>query len=113
VSPSSGTATLSANSSSTASLTITASSSAANHAPRLPWTGGLIAFGAVLAGVPLARRRKRVVAVLLTALAITTLGFLMSCGGGGSSTPPASPRSYTVTVSGTGGISSTIAVTVQ
>ncbi len=112
VSPSSGTATLSANSSSTASLTITASSSATNHAPRLPWTGGLIAFGAVL-GVPLARRRKRLVAVLLTALAITTLGFLMSCGGGGGSSTPTSPRSYTVTISGTGGISSTIAVTVQ
>jgi hypothetical protein len=116
VSPSSGTATLSANGSSTASLTITASSSAANHAPRLPWTRGLIAFGAVLAGVPLARRRKRMMAVLLTALAISTLGFLMSCGGGGGSTstpPPASPRSYTVTISGTGGVSSTIAVTVQ
>jgi hypothetical protein len=55
-------------------------------------------------------------AVLLTALAISTLGFLMSCGGGGGSTstpPPASPRSYTVTISGTGGVSSTIAVTVQ
>jgi hypothetical protein len=106
---------LSANGSSTVSLTITASSSAANHAPRLPWTNGLIAFGAVLVGVPLARRRKRVMAVLLTALAISTLGFLMSCGGGGgsSSTPPASPRSYTVTISGTGGTSSTIAVTVQ
>jgi hypothetical protein len=95
-------------------LTITASSSAANHAPKLPWTGGLIAFGAVLAGVPLVRRRKRVAAVLLTALAISTLGFLISCGGGGgSSTSPTSPRSYTVTISGTGGISSTIAVTVQ
>ncbi len=115
VSPSSGTATLSANGSSAVNLTITASSSAANHAPRLPWTGGLIAFGAVLAGVPLARRRKQVMAVLLTALAISTLWFLMSCGGGGgsSSTAPASPRSYTVTISGTGGVSSTIAVTVQ
>jgi hypothetical protein len=116
VSPSSGTAMLSANGSSTASLTITASSSAANHAPRLPWTGGLIAFGAVLAGVPLARRRKRVLAVLLTTLAILTLAFMMSCGGGGGSstpTPPVSPRSYTVTISGTGGVSSTIAVTVQ
>jgi hypothetical protein len=65
-------------------------------------------------GIPFARRRKRVIEVLLTALAISTLGFLMSCGGGGgSSTPPVSPRSYTVTISGTGGISSTIAVTVQ
>jgi hypothetical protein len=115
VSPSSGTATLSANGNSTASLTITASGSAANHAPRLPWTGpGLIAIGAVLAGVPLARRRKRVVAVLVMALAISAFGFLMSCGGGGGgSTPPVSPRSYTVTITGTGGIISTIAVTVQ
>jgi hypothetical protein len=81
----------------------------------MPWTGGLIAFGAVLAGVPLVRRRKRVAAVLLTALAISTLGFLMSCGGGSGSgtTSPTSPRSYTVTISGTGGITSTIAVTVQ
>jgi hypothetical protein len=112
---SSGTATLAANGSSPVSLTITASSSAANHVPSMPWTGGLIAFGAVLAGVPLVRRRKRVAAVLLTALAISTLGFLMSCGGGSGSgtTSPTSPRSYTVTISGTGGITSTIAVTVQ
>jgi large repetitive protein len=114
VSPSSGSATLSANSSSTVSLTITASNSAANHAPRLPWTGGLIAFGAVLAGVPLAGRRKRMVSVLVSALAVSALPFMMSCGGGGgsNSTPPA-PRNYTVTLSGTGGVSSTIAVTVQ
>jgi hypothetical protein len=66
----------------------------------------------VLAGVPLVRGRKRFAAVLLAALAITMLGLLMSCGGGGgTSTPP--PRSYTVTISGTGGISSTIAVTVE
>lgn len=71
VSPSSSTATLSVNGSSTVSLAIAASSSAANHAPRLPWTGGPLAFGAVLAGVPLARRRKRTMAVLLTALAIS------------------------------------------
>jgi multidrug efflux pump subunit AcrA (membrane-fusion protein) len=81
----------------------------------MPWTGGLIAFGAVLAGVPLVRRRKRVAAVLLTALALSTLGFLMSCGGGsgGGTTSPASPRNYTVTITGSGNISSGINVTVQ
>lgn len=114
VSPSSGTATLSANGSSTATLTITAANSAANHAPKLPWTGGLIVFSAVLAGIPIATRRKRTAAILLTSLAISALAFMMSCGGGGgSSAPPVSPRQYTVTISGTGGISSTIAVTVQ
>jgi hypothetical protein len=113
VSPTSGTATLAANGSSIVNLTISASNSAANHAPRLPWTSGLIAFGAVLAGVPLAHRRKRVVTAVLIALAISTIGVLMSCGGGGSGTHPVSPRNYTVTISGTGGINSTIAVTVQ
>lgn len=114
VSPASGTATLSAGGTNTLTLTITASASAANHAPRLPWTGGIIAFGAVLAGIPLARRRKRVAAVLLTALAITTLAFMMSCGGGGSgSSSNNNPRNYSVTISGTGGLSSTISVTVQ
>jgi subtilase family serine protease len=107
VTPTSGTATLGAGGSSTINLTITASGSAANHAPRMPWTGGMIAFGVVLAGVPLARRRKRVAAVLLTALAISTLGFMMSCGGS------TGPRNYTVTVTGTGGISSVIPVTVK
>lgn len=112
VNPSSGTATLSANGSSAANLTITASNSAGNHAPRLPWTGGLIAFGVVLAVAPMARRRKQLMAVLLTALVISTLAFLMSCGGGGNTTT-VSPRSYTVTISGTGGVSSTLSVTVQ
>jgi subtilase family serine protease len=105
------TVTLSAGGSSSTTLTITASSSAVNHAPALPWTGGLMAFGAVLAGLPLAQRRRRVAAVLLAALAISTLGFIMSCGGSGSSTT--GPRSYTVTISGTGGIRSTINVSVQ
>jgi hypothetical protein len=109
---SSTTVQLAQNGTGSVTLNITASNSAANHVPSLPWTGGLIAFGAVLAGVPLVRGRKRFAAVLLAALAITMLGLLMSCGGGGgTSTPP--PRSYTVTISGTGGISSTIAVTVE
>ena len=104
--PSSGTATLTANGVSTANLTIMASDTAANHAPRLPWSGGLIAFGALLAGIPLAGRRKRVAAVLLTALAVSMLAFMMACGS-------ARAHTYTVTFTGTGGISSTYTVTVQ
>jgi multidrug efflux pump subunit AcrA (membrane-fusion protein) len=73
---------------------------------------GLIAF-ALLAGFPLAQRRTSGAAVVLMALAISTLGVLMSCGGGGSGSQPVSPPSYTVTISGTGGINSTIGVTVQ
>jgi hypothetical protein len=69
----------------------------------------MIAFGVVLAGIPLARRRKRVALVLLTALTIATLGFMMSCGSSG----PAAPRNYTVTITGNGGISTVINVTVQ
>jgi hypothetical protein len=110
VSPASGTTTLAANGSFAVPLTITASSSAANHAPALPWSGGVIAFGAVLAGVPLLRRRKRVAAVLVAALAVSALGFMMSCSGGSSSA--AAARSYTVTIAGSDGISSTISVTV-
>jgi hypothetical protein len=108
VSPASGTAALAANGSSTVSLTISASKSAANHAPRLPWMSGLIAF-ALLAGFPLAQRRTRGAAVVLLALAISTLGVLVACGGGGGTQPP----QYTVTISATGGISSTIGVNVQ
>ena len=111
LSPASGTLTLGANGTGTFSTTLTASSSAANHAPRMPWSGGMIAFGAVLAGIPLARRRKRVAAVLLTALAISTLGFMMACGGSGGGTKAA--RTYTVTLTGTGGVSSVVTVTVQ
>ena len=101
-------AALAANGSSTVSLTISASKSAANHAPRLPWMSGLIAF-ALLAGFPLAQRRTRGAAVVLLALAISTLGVLVACGGGGGTQPP----QYTVTISATGGISSTIGVNVQ
>jgi hypothetical protein len=114
VSPSSGTATLSAGSSSTVNLTIGATKSAAKRTQRLPWTGAQIVFAALLVGIPLAGRRKRVVAVLLIAFLIATLGFMVACGGGSRSTTPlASQRSYTVTISGTGGVSSTIAVIVN
>ena len=95
-----------------ATLTIAASASAANRAPRLPWMGFTV-MGAVLAGVPLLRRRKRALAVLLTAAILTLLGLMAACGGGGGGSSTKTPRSYTVTVTGTGGISSTISVSVQ
>lgn len=108
------TVTLSANGTGTATLTIAASSSAANHAPRLPWMGFTV-MGAVLAGAPLLRRRKRARAALLTVLVLALLGLMAACGGGGgSSTTTKAARTYTVTVTGTGGISaSTITVTVN
>jgi subtilase family serine protease len=83
-------------------LTMTAMKSAANRSPRLPWkSGGLVMFCAVLLGAPFARRRSQLLAVLLTALAITAASLLVACGGsGGSSTP--SPQTYTVTVTPTG-----------
>jgi hypothetical protein len=111
VSPASGSTTLAANGSGSAVLTITASTTAAARVPRLPWGVGVMAFGVLLAGLPLAGRRRRGAAVLLTALAISTLALVASCSGGGSSTPAA--RSYTVTITGTGGISATIPVSVQ
>jgi hypothetical protein len=89
-------------------LNIGASSSAANRHPHLPWTIGGGIFAAMLAGVPLLRRRKRVAAILLSALAIASLAFVISCSGGSKA-----PRSYTVTITGTGGISSVISVTVN
>jgi hypothetical protein len=116
VSPSSGTVTLGADGTASLNLTITASPSASNHAPRLPWSGGVIAFGVVLAGVPLTARRKRVVAILLAALGISALALTMSCGGGSSSpTPIARPaHNYLVTVTAANGaVIATIGVTVQ
>jgi hypothetical protein len=92
--------TLTSNGNSTSTLTISANSSAAKRAPVAPWSsGGSIVLGAVLLGAPFSLRKKRILAVLLTALTISAAGFLMSCGGSGSSssTTPA-PRIYTVTV---------------
>ncbi len=107
------TVTLSKGGTGTATLTISASSTAANHAPRLPWMG-FTALGAVLAGVPLVRRRKRALAILLTVSVLSLLGVMAACGGGGGGSSSKSPRSYTVTVTGTGGVTaSTITVTVQ
>jgi hypothetical protein len=51
----------------------------------------------VLLGAPFTLRRKRALAVLLTALTIALAGFLMSCGGGGKAA-----RTYTVTLTPSG-----------
>jgi subtilase family serine protease len=83
-------------------LTITATKSAANRSPRLPWkNGGPVMFCAVLLGAPFARRRSQLLAVLLTALAITAASLLVACGGSGGSSM-SSPQTYTVTVTPTG-----------
>jgi hypothetical protein len=83
-------------------LTITTTTSAANHSPRLPWKGGgAVMFCAVLLGAPFTGRKRRALAVLLTALAISAAGLLVACGGSVSSSTP-SPQTYTVTVTPTG-----------
>lgn len=83
-------------------LTVTASSSAANHAPALPWqSGGAIVFGAVLLGVPFSVRRKHVMAVLIVAATIMLVGFSLACSTVSGSKAVAS-RIYTVTVTPTG-----------
>jgi hypothetical protein len=85
-------------------LTISPSASAEKRAPTVPWkSGGAVMFCAVLMGAPI--RRKRLIAVLLTALTILLGGILMSCGGGGGSASPAAAkaaRTYTVMVTATG-----------
>jgi len=100
-------------------LTITATKSAANRSPRLPWKrGGPLMFCAVLLGAPFARRRSQLLAVLLTALAITVASFLVACGGSGGNSAQ-SPQTYTVTVTPTGSgtvmnpAAITVTVTVQ
>jgi hypothetical protein len=98
------TLTSSGNGSST--LTISATASAAKQVPGLPWKGGgAMMLCAVLLGAPFSLRRKRAIAVLLTALAISLAGLLMACGGGSSarsSTATVGPRTYTVMVTPTG-----------
>jgi FG-GAP-like repeat len=97
-------------------LTISSNANATNHSPVAPWSsGGTIMLGAVLLGAPLAARRKQVIAVLLTAAAITLAGFSMACGKGGTSTPVApATRTYTVTVTptGTGAVTNPAPVTI-
>jgi subtilase family serine protease len=94
--------TLTSNGTGTTTVTISPSASAANHAPAVPWkSGGMVVF-AVLLGAPFTLRRKRAMAVLLTALTLSTLGFMVACGGGGGGTPVKQARTYTVTVTPTG-----------
>ena len=54
--------------------------------PWLPWTsGGAIIFGAVMLGAPFAaRHHKQIIAVLLTAVAITLAAFSIACSSGGT-----------------------------
>jgi hypothetical protein len=88
-------ATLSAGGGVAFTFPITTTTSAANHVPVMPWkSGGAVLFCAVL--LPLGLRRKRVVAVLLTALAFSLSGLMMSCGSSRAA------RVYTVTVTPTG-----------
>jgi len=84
----------------TSTLTIATSSSAANHAPALPWKSGGVVVFAVLLGAPFTLRRKRAMAVMLTVLTISLAGFMVACSSGGSSTKAA--RTYTVTITPTG-----------
>jgi sugar lactone lactonase YvrE len=66
--------------------------------PALPFSLGLVVFGAVLG-------RKRIPKGLVLVLALagfTTLLLLPGCGGGSTKTPPA-PETYTVTITGTSG----------
>jgi hypothetical protein len=99
-------------------LTIAANANAANHAPVTPWTGAsAVVFGAVMLGAPFAARsRKKTLAVLLTAAAITLAGFSMACGGITSIThgTTVEARTYLVTVTptGTGTVANPAAVTV-
>ena len=97
----------------TSTLTITASPSSANHVPRAPWaSGGLMALGVVLLGAPFTVRRKRALAVLLTAVAMVLAGFLISCGGSSKNTTGPS-FSVTVTPTGSGTVTNPTPVAVS
>ena len=118
VSASAPSVTLTSGGAGTSVLTITANANAANHVPVAPWTsGGAVMFGAVLLGVPFTARRRRTLAVLLTAAAIMLAGFSMACSGAAPSTKPARTYTVTVTPTGTGTVTNpapvTIMVTVQ
>lgn len=100
---------LTAGGSGTSTVTITTSANAANHTPSAPWkSSGTLMFCAVLLATPFTFRRKRALAVLLSAVAISLAGFLMACGGGGStkSATQAAARTYIVTLTPTGTTSS-------
>jgi hypothetical protein len=85
-----------------------ANSSAANHAPAIPWNGGgTVMFCAFLIGAPFTFRRKRLLAAMPLVLAMSLAGFMMACGAVGSSTTttqqhPQGARTYIVTVTPTG-----------
>ena len=107
--------TLTSGGTGTSTVAISATTSADNRAPVMPWkTGGALVLAAVL-GLPLTLRRKRTLAVLLSALAVILIGFAMSCGSGGSK----AARTYTVTLTPTGSgtvsnpSATTVTVTVQ
>jgi hypothetical protein len=85
--------TLTAGGTGTSTVTITTVKGAANHAPSVPWKSGTLMFCAVLLGAPFGFRRKRAIAILLVASAISMAGFLMACG-----SSPSAPRTYAVTV---------------
>jgi hypothetical protein len=106
--------TLTSNGTGTSTLTISPGTSAANHAPAVPWkSGGMVVFAALLSA-PFTLRRKRAMAILLTALALSTLGFMVACGGGGGGTSTPKARTYTVTVTptGSGTVTNAAAVTI-
>jgi len=84
-------------------VTISPSASASNHAPAVPWkSSGTVVFCAVLLGTQFTQRRRHVIAMLLTALAVSLAGFIAACGGAGGTSTSQQPRSYAVTVTPTG-----------
>jgi hypothetical protein len=95
-------------------LTITVvTTKAAEHTPTLPWkSGGALVFGAMLLGAPFAQRRKRLLAVLLTAAAISLVGFAMSCSGNDKNTT-GPICTVTVTPSGTGTVTNPTPIAVS
>ena len=122
VSASAPSVTLTNDGNGTSVLTITTNENAANHAPVAPWTsGGAIRFRRSLYLVPRsrARRRKQIIAVLLTAVAITLAAFSMACSTGGTGSAVSKSRLYSVLVTpiGTGSVANPapvmVTVTVQ
>ncbi len=103
----------------TCTVTITANANAANHTPSAPWkSSGTLMFCAVLLGAPFALRRRRTIAVLLSALSISLAGFLIACGAGSSPTKTTTQtptqtaaRTYIVTVTPTASAAASVTVT--
>jgi len=119
ISASAPSVTLTSGGTGSTTLTITATTSAANRAPSVPWkSGGALVFVA-LVGVPITRRSRKGLAILLMMVAISAVGFMVACSGGSSAAAPKSPRTYTVVVTPTGNgtvanaSATTITVTVQ